>query len=144
MTPRSGMTLVEVAVSLALLSTLFAASSWWIAEAGRAQAEEPRLALERSAEALLLDLERRLREGDEPDASGRVAVEDEQLRLLGRGERWTAIEYREHERAVAVDGEVVLGNVVEARFELDEEVGELRVLVAGARGRAVERTWRLP
>ncbi|HKX46051.1 MAG TPA: prepilin-type N-terminal cleavage/methylation domain-containing protein [Planctomycetota bacterium] len=143
MTPRSGMTLVEVAVSLALLSTLFAASSWWIAEAGRAQAEEPALAWERSAEALLLDLDRRLREGDEPDASGRVMVEGEELRILGRGERWTAIEYHEHERAVAVDDAIALGDVAEARFELDEDVGELHVFVVGTRGRAIERTWRL-
>ena len=144
MTPRSGMTLVEVAVSMALLSALFLASSWWIAEAGRIRAAEPALAWERSAEAFRLDVARRLREGDEPEASGRVEVEGDELRVLGRGERWTRFEYRRRQNAIAVDGgATVLGDVADADFELDEEEGDLRLRIAGTHGREVERRWRI-
>jgi len=145
---RRGLTVIEILLALALLTALAAATLPLTRSSLDSLREtDRRLLWQRSAEMALGEIDRLLLQQDRRGEGGPVVVADgNRLRTRLTGGKSASIEHQGGILYLSRDDEdprVLVGDVAESAFELDEELERLTVTLKSVRGQSASRSWEL-
>lgn len=144
---RGGMTLVEVALALALFSGIFLGLADLAATSGQLSKRVPDARTRSEMARFALAVDRALFEGDDPAAQDRIEASPNLLRIRGWQEAWR--QWSLHSSGALIeagDPAPVLTGVREFKPHLDLEAGRLRILIEieAPRGGVQRLEWEFP